>query len=297
MQKKEVYVIMHKLNKYLELTKPKVTLLNLLVGMTCFILAAYPTVDWVKLAVFSLVGYLAAGGCGVFNSVYDRDVDGLMARTSRRSIPSGYITTTKALTFGVGLIAASFITSYILFNPLTFLMLALGLLFYLLVYTVWLKRTSPWNVVIGGFAGCFAALSGWTAVVGTLSLLPLLVSLLDFLWTPGHLWGLAIKKVKEYQKARIPMLPVTAGLWRAAQITLAVNVLTISSSLLLPLFGLAGILYSAVAVAAGACFLFESAKLAVSPSEARGFRVFLASMPYLAALMVGLIVDKILLVA
>ena len=90
-----------KIDKYFELTKPKVTLLNLLVGVTCFILAAYPTIDWLKLAAFSIVGYLAAGGCGVLNSVYDRDVDKLMARTSKRAIPAGYITTNKALIFGI----------------------------------------------------------------------------------------------------------------------------------------------------------------------------------------------------
>ncbi len=120
-----------KIGKYLELTKPKVTLLNLLVGVTCFLLAAYPTVDWLKLVAFSIVGYLAAGGCGVLNSVYDRDVDKLMTRTSKRAIPSGYITSTKALTFGTALIVSSFAFSYFFFNPLTFLMLALGLVFYL----------------------------------------------------------------------------------------------------------------------------------------------------------------------
>ncbi len=95
-------------------------------------------------------------------------------------------------------------------------MIALGTAFYLMIYTVWLKRISPWNVVIGGFAGCFAALSGWTAAVNTLSLMPLLVAMLDFLWTPGHLWGLAIKKIKEYKHAGIPMLPVKIGIIRAS---------------------------------------------------------------------------------
>ena len=194
-------ILTEKTCKYFELTKPKVTLLNLLVGVTCFILAAYPTLDWLKLAAFSLVGYLAAGGCGVLNSVYDRDVDKLMIRTSKRAIPAGHITKNKALTFGIAMIAVSFVSSYYFFNPLTFLMLALGLVFYLLVYTIWLKRASPWNVVIGGFAGCFAALSGWTAAVNTISLVPLLVSTLDFLWTPGHLWGLAMKKMKEYKSS------------------------------------------------------------------------------------------------
>ncbi len=282
------------LDKYIELTKPKVTLLNLFVGVTCFILASFPKVDLPALFLFSVAGYMAAGGCGVLNCVYDANLDRLMKRTSSRAIPSGAITPVRALFFGSSMTAAGILISYFTFNGLTALMIFLGALFYVLVYTILLKRNSPWNVVIGGFAGCFAALSGWTAAMGTLSLLPLLISLVDFLWTPGHLWGLAIKKVREYNKAGIPMLPVTMGLRRASLITFSVNALTIVSSLLLPLLGLTGRLYSAVAISAGAWFLFENRKLVAYPSEASGFRLFLASMPYLALVMAGLVVDKIL---
>jgi protoheme IX farnesyltransferase len=282
--------------KYLELTKPKVTLLNLLVGVTCFFLAAYPTADWMKLAAFSVVGYLAAGGCGVLNSVYDQDVDKLMMRTSKRAIPAGYITTNKALIFGIAMVAVSFVFSYFLFNPLTVLMLALGLVFYLAVYTVWFKRASPWNVVIGGFAGCFAALSGWTAAVNTLSLVPLLVAGLDFLWTPGHLWGLAIKKMKEYKLAGIPMLPVKFGKNKAAKTIFWLNTATVAFSFLFPLLNLTGTIYSAIAVAAGIGFLAVSLCLAAFPSETGGFRVFLMSMPYLTCLMVGLMADKLIFI-
>ena len=283
-----------KIDKYFELTKPKVTLLNLFVGITCFILAAYPSINWINLAIFSVVGYLAAGGCGVLNSVYDQDVDKLMKRTSKRAIPQGYITTTNALTFGIGLIAISFVVSYVFFNPLTFLMLALGLIFYMLVYTVWLKRTSPWNVVIGGFAGCFAGFAGWAAAAGTLNLMALHVGTLDFLWTPGHLWGLAIKKMKEYKAAGIPMLPVKVGLNRAALVVFLLNAVTVAFSLLFPLFGFAGSIYLVFATLAGGAFLFQNRGLLSSASEAQGFKVFLASMPYLAFLMLGFILDKII---
>ena len=282
------------IKKYVELTKPKVTLLNLFVGVTCFILAAYPAISWLNLAVFSVVGYLAAGGCGVLNSVYDRDVDKLMMRTSKRAIPAGYITSTQALTFGVAMIAASFAVAYVYFNPLTFLMLAAGLVFYLLIYTVWLKRKSPWNVVIGGFAGCFAALSGWTAAVNTVSLVPLLVAGLDFLWTPGHLWGLAIKKMKEYKLAGIPMLPVKMGLNKTGQVVFFLNAVTVAFSFLFPMFGLTGLIYFVFALFAGGMFLVQSRGLLFSASESQGFKSFLASMPYLALLMIGLILDKII---
>ena len=173
-----------KIDRYLQLTKPKVTLLNLLVGVTCFVLAAFPAITWFKLALFAVIGYLAAGGCGVLNSFYDRDVDKLMTRTSKRAIPAGQVRSNDALILGVTMISASFAFAYFLFNPMTCLMLGLGTVFYLAIYTVWLKRISSWNVVIGGFAGCFAGLAGWTAAVNTLSLMPLLVAMLVFF---GHL--------------------------------------------------------------------------------------------------------------
>ncbi|HUK85452.1 MAG TPA: heme o synthase [Candidatus Acidoferrum sp.] len=289
-------IMKQKIGKYVELTKPKVTLLNLLVGVTCFVLAAFPTVDWLKLAVFAVIGYLAAGGCGVLNSVYDQDIDRLMLRTSKRAIPSGYVRQINGSVFGIVMIAGSFAISYLFFNPLTAIMVGVGAAFYLVVYTVWLKRISPWNVVIGGFAGCFAALSGWTAAVNTLSLMPLMVAMLDFLWTPGHLWGLAIKKMKEYKNAGIPMLPVTAGISKASKIVFLLNVLTVAFSFLLPLSHLTGIIYLVVAFGAGAIFLLQNRGLLLSASETNGLKVFLASMPYLTCLMLGLIVDKIILI-
>jgi protoheme IX farnesyltransferase len=284
------------INKYLQLTKPKVTLLNLFVGVTCFVLAAYPEVSWFKLALFCSDGYLAAGGCGVLNSFYDRDIDKLMPRTSKRAIPAGQVASNQALALGAAMISASLTLSYFLFNPLTLLMVILGTTFYLIIYTVWLKRISPWNVVIGGFAGCFAGLAGWTAAANTLSVMPFLIATLDFLWTPGHLWGLAIKKVKEYKYAGIPMLPVKAGVVKASQIVFGLNVLTVAFSFLFPLFNLVGIVYCGIALAAGSAFLFQNRGLLFSNQETYGFKVFTASMPYLACLMVGLIVDKLLLI-
>ncbi len=285
-----------KIEKYFELTKPKVTLLNLLVGVTCFLLAAFPVVDLFKLSIFAFIGYLAAGGCGVLNSVYDRDIDRLMARTSKRAIPAGYVPSKNALLFGLASIIASLVLACIFFNALTSLMLGLGVVFYLFVYTYWLKRASPWNVVIGGAAGCFAALSGWTAVANSVSLVPLLVSTVDFLWTPGHLWGLAIKKMKEYKSAGVPMLPVKVGLSKAGKIVFLSNAVTVAFSFLFPLLGLTGPIYLCFAFLGGGIFLLQNRGLLFSASEAYGFKAFVASMPYLACLMLGLILDKIFLI-
>ncbi len=281
------------LEKYVELTKPKVTLLNMLVGVTCFILAAFPRINWTMFAVFLIAGYLACGGCGALNCVFDQDIDKLMKRTSLRAIPSGTITPRIAMLFGSFLTGAGIAISYLFFNALTALMMILGAAFYLVVYTFLLKRTSSWNVVIGGLAGCFAALSGWTAAANTVSLLPILVSAIDFLWTPGHLWGLAIKKVKEYKAAGIPMLPVTVGIKKAAKIAFLFNGAAIAFSLVLPVLGLSGLVYCGIAVSAGVWLMFENRKLVVYPSESQGFRIFFTSMPYLAILMAGLLVDKI----
>jgi protoheme IX farnesyltransferase len=280
------------LEKYFELTKPKVTLLNLLVGVTCFVLGTFPQTNLPSFCIFLAVGYLAAGGCGVLNCVYDWDTDSLMPRTSKRAIPSGFVSIKKALSFGAVLIGVSIVLSQLFFNTLTTLMVIFGVVFYLLVYTILLKRASPWNVVIGGLAGCFAGLSGWTAATNTLNLAPLLIAAIDFLWTPGHLWGLAMKKVKEYRIAQIPMLPVTFGLGRAAQFILLFNAATVVSSLLIPLLGGAGSLFMLIASSSGFVFLLETSKLAISPTEHRGFRVFLMSMPYLTCIMLGLLADK-----
>jgi protoheme IX farnesyltransferase len=283
-----------KIGKYLELTKPKVTLLNLLVGVACFFLAVFPSVNWIALLVFCVVGYLVCGGCGVLNCVYDQSVDKKMERTSKRAIPSGAVTPLKAMFFGTVLTASGISISYVFFNALTAVMMILGAIFYLVVYTVLLKRKSSLNVVIGGTAGCFAALSGWAAASNTISLLPLLISTVDFLWTPGHLWGLAMKKTKEYRAAGIPMLPTVKSIRKTAQVIFIFNLAAIASSLVAPLLGLSGFLYCGVAVFGGTWFMLENRKLLLFPSENQGFRIFLISMPYLALLMIGLMMDKLL---
>jgi protoheme IX farnesyltransferase len=282
------------LDKYLEMTKPKVTLLNLLVGVTCFVLASFPSIDLLRLVLFLFVGYVTAGGCGVLNCVLDEKVDKLMERTSKRAIPSGVVTPKGALIFGMILTVGGLAISFFMFNFLTALMIFLGFIFYIPVYTVLLKRSSSWNVVIGGVAGCFAGLSGWTATGQALALTPLLLAAVGFLWTPAHLWGLAIKRNKDYKKAGIPMLPVVSGLERASQIVFLFNIATIGFSFLLPLFGLTGLLYLTIAVFAGVWLLIESRRLLIFHSESQGFKVFLISMPYLACLLTGLICDKVL---
>jgi protoheme IX farnesyltransferase len=289
-------LIEKKIPQYFKLTKPKVTLLNLLVGVTSFVLAGFPVINYSKLLLFCLIGYLGVGGNGVLNSVYDKDIDKLMARTRDRAIPSGNISSKKGLLFGTIMIGSSCVLSLIFFNVSTALMIALGSASYLIVYTIWLKRLTPWNVVIGGFAGCFAAFAGWSAANGALSWIPFIIAALDFIWTPGHLWGLAIKRVSEYRKAGVPMLPVKVGISKASQIVFWLNMLTVVFSFAFLLTGSVGLVYSLAAIIVGAFLIFQSRELLFSSSQFAGFRAFRASMPYLLCLMFALVFDKFVFV-
>jgi protoheme IX farnesyltransferase len=279
---------------YLELTKPKVTLLNLLVAVTSFILAEFPSVDWTELAAFLAIGYLAVGGSCALNCYYDLDIDALMGRTSRRAIPSGKIRPKGAFAMGTAMLSAGAVSSYLAFGPLTTAVILAGAIIYVGVYTKWLKRSTRWSVVIGGISGSLAAVYGWTATGSIITLVPLLIAALDFLWTPGHLWGLAIKNVDDYRRAHVPMLPVLEGAKRSSSYILAFNAATIGLSFLFPALGMAGLVYTSVAAVAGCCLLKESVKLGASPTPTQAFKVFFTSMPYLALLMAALLVDKVL---
>jgi protoheme IX farnesyltransferase len=280
------------LTEYLELTKPKVTALNVAVGITCFALAELPKIDWSTLITFSVVAYLAVGGCGALNSFYDKDLDRLMDRTRRRAIPSGAVSPPHALAYGAVLLGSGLLFAYFVFSRLAFAMIAIGAVAYLLIYTVWLKRRTRWNVVIGGVSGSFAALSGWAATGNMISLAPMLVALLDFLWTPGHLWGLAIARVNDYRRAGVPMLPVKTDLSATSRYVFLFNALTFVSSLLPPLFGLAGLVYTMVAAFAGTMLMWRSWRLWKSPSEELGLRLFMLSVVYLSCIMAALIIDR-----
>jgi protoheme IX farnesyltransferase len=291
----DIYGLTLKISEYLELTKPKVTLLNLLVGVTSFILAGFPSLNLLSLATFILLSYLTVGGCGALNCYLDRDIDKLMSRTSQRSIPSGAIQPIKALLFGASLASVGLLGVYFVFGTLTLTMFSLGVAFYLFVYTIWLKRKTTWNVVIGGVSGGFAAVAGWTATGVALTPMPLLLSLLDFAWTPGHLWSLTMKAVKEYEKAAIPMLPVVFGLKRTAEYVFFFNAATFGLSLLFPLLGLTGLVYLTIVAVAGIKLLVESGRLLGSQSAIQAFKVFMLSMPYLACVMLAMLADKVFL--
>ncbi len=274
------------------MTKPKVTLLNLFVGATCFVVAGSTSLDLLGFLAFLLVGYLTVGGCGALNCFYDRDLDRLMTRTSKRALPSGRVQPSAALIFALASILSGLMITYFWFGLLTLAFVMSGMLFYLVIYTLWLKRTSRWSVVIGAAAGSFAAFSGWTATGSTVALTPILVGLLDFLWTPGHLWGLAMKRVDEYAAARVPMLPNVSGFRNASRLIAVFNILTVGVSIAPWAIGITGSIYLLVAIVAGSGLLVTSLRLLKLPSRKNGLRLFLFSIPYLASLMIALIADK-----
>ncbi len=270
---------------YAELVKPKVTVLNLAVGVICFILAGGAVLSS-QFLLFAVAGALVAGGCGAVNCWYDRDIDAAMDRTSRRSIPGGRVHAGHAFFFGGILLAAGLAIMALKFPPLTLAFAATGAAIYLAVYTAWLKRSSPANIVVGGIAGSCAALSGWAAAGGAFpAAAPLFIAVLGFLWTPGHFWSLAIRRSEEYRSAGVPMLPVIAGPERTASAVRSWNLATVIFALLPPFIGLTGPLYLAAALPAGLLYGSGSFRLSLSPENAVAERLFHLSNVFLVVIL------------
>src|SRR5664280_144882 len=197
------------LSDYVELTKPKVQSLLLLTTITTMYVAGDPSP--LLVALTCLGGYLSAGGAGAVNHWFDRDIDARMARTATRPVPSGRVSPRAALAFGCTLAALSLIELSLAVNPLAAALSFSGFLGYVFVYTMWLKRRTPQNIVIGGAAGAFPPAIGWLAVTGGLDVMPLLMFAIVFAWTPPHFWSLSLGAHGDYQRAGVPMLPVVAG--------------------------------------------------------------------------------------
>jgi protoheme IX farnesyltransferase len=249
---------------------------------------------WARALVLALAVLGASASAGAFNQYYERDHDRLMARTRSRAFVTGALNASPAWLYLIGsmLIASVAAVAWVL-NPISALFVFLGAFFYGVVYTVWLKRRTWWNIVIGGLAGSFAVLAGAAAVDPTLGPLPLLLSLVLFLWTPPHFWSLAIAHRSDYAEAGVPMLPVVAGEARAARAVLAAAILLAVASLLPMLFG-AGPVYLAGAVAGGVYFIARAGALSRAPSRRTAIASFLASLVQLSLLLIAASVDSLL---
>ncbi len=284
---------------FLALTKPRVMSLVVFTGL-CGLLAApqsiHPTLAFTAVLCIAL----GAGAAGALNQWYEADLDALMKRTENRPLPAGRMDKESALHFGVGLSFFSVLLLGTATNWFAAALLAGSILYYVLIYTVWLKRRTPQNIVIGGAAGAFPPLIGWAAVTGSLAPLPLLLFLIVFLWTPPHSWALALFVKTDYARAGVPMMPVAAGESSTRKQIIAYTIPMIAAALAPWALGYAGIIYGAVAAIGSAGFLFCSLKVGLRTTGADDSMgpekaLFGFSILYLFALFGAIAVDRIML--
>lgn len=278
---------------YLALTKPGVVLLLMVTAVAGMFLATEPA-GMVPLSILlpATIGLaLAMMASAAINQIMDQKIDAIMARTEKRPIVTGKINTRAAVAFAVALAALSMALLYFLVNPLTAWLTLFGFVGYAFIYTLYLKRATPQNIVIGGLAGAIPPLLGWSSVTGDVHPYALLLVLIIFVWTPPHFWALAIHRAEEYAKAEIPMLPVTHGIPFTRESVLYYTVLLFLSSLLPYLTGMSGLIYLVSAVILGVVFLHHAVRLRFSEDPKLPMKTFGYSITYLFVLFAALLVD------
>jgi heme o synthase len=245
--------------------------------------------------VWTMVGgYLAAGGAGAINCAFDEDIDINMGRTSRRPVPSGRISAHNAMIFGLVLSALSVAVMLAFTTPLATFFSTMGIIYYTLFYTRWLKRRTWQNIVIGGGAGALPPLVGWTAVTGALSLPAILLFMIVFYWTPPHFWALALVKQKDYTRAGVPMLPVVAGESETRWQILVYSAMMVAISLVLTPLGAMGVIYLVLATLLGAIFLRSAWVVWRRGDQAAIWGLYTYSLLYLALLFAAMVADRLL---
>jgi protoheme IX farnesyltransferase len=275
----------------LELTKPRIVSLMLMTGLPALMIAS-GGLPARRVALAAIVGTaLAAGAGSSFNQYLDRDIDRLMERTSRRPLPAGILRPAHALGLGFLLAALSWIVLAGWANLLAASIALASILYYAVVYTLWLKRRTPQNIVIGGGAGTAAPLIAWAAVTGRLDLTAIVLAAIIFFWTPPHFWALALNRRDDYLRAGIPMLPVTHGPDETRRQIAVYSVALVLVTLLPVLLGAAGPVYGIPALALGAAFVFQALRLLRTRSSAHATRLFHFSILYLFLIFVFLTVD------
>jgi protoheme IX farnesyltransferase len=281
------------------LLKPRVVSLVVLTGLIGLLIAPGHLNPVLGVAAVLCIA-VAAGASGAINMWYDRDIDAVMHRTAKRPIPAGLIAPGEALGFGIALACASVIVMALATNIVAAGILALSIGFYVFVYTMWLKRRTPQNIVIGGAAGAFPAVIGWAAVTGNVTAMPILLFAIAFLWTPPHFWSLALYACKDYERAGVPMLPVTAGA-RVTRWNILVYTLILGAVAMLPwALGYAGMVYGITAIVLNAGFILSAVRVLLDKQDAAGVSLtndaparaaFRFSLAYLAILFLAVAVD------
>ena len=273
------------------LTKPRIISLLLVTTIAPMFVAGNP--GWLLVLVVGVGGYLMAGGANAVNMYLDSDIDTRMSRTRLRPIPSGRMAPRAVLAFGVALATAATFLLARFTNVLTALLALGGFYFYVFVYTRWLKRTTPQNIVIGGAAGAFPPLVGWAAMTGAIDLTAVYLFLIVFYWTPPHFWALALLKQRDYGRAGVPMAPLVWGERETMRQMMWYNVILIALTLLPATFGAFGIIYLVSAIVLGAMLLVGVIRVGTSAEWTKpAWRVYKFSLLYLALLFIAMVIDR-----
>jgi heme o synthase len=289
------------LSDWIALLKPRVMTLVVFTGVIGLLIAPGHLHPVLALTAVLCIA-VAAGACGAINMWYDRDIDAVMRRTRNRPIPAGRIEPGAALGFGVTLAVGAVIMMGLAVNLAAASVLALSVAFYVFVYTIWLKRRTPQNIVIGGAAGAFPPVIGWASVTGSIDLLPLVLFAIVFFWTPPHFWSLALFANADYQRAGVPMLPVVAGARETRRQIVIYTLLLVPLSLVPWIMGFSGLIYGLSALLLGAGFLIVAWRVAADRQDASGVSLtkdapargaFKYSIVYLFALFGAIAVDRL----
>lgn len=281
------------MKNYVEVTKPPIVFLLVFTSFATMIVAWTQTLQPLTptLLIAGIAAITAASaGCDTLTSYVDRDIDKVMHRTRHRPIPSGRISPSRALAWGLLLAAFGLAVAYWI-NLLSFVWIALGVLDNVVVYSLLLKRRSSLNIILGGVSGGLPVMFGWSAVTNGIALLPILLAALVVLWIPGHIWSLAIFTKDDYERARVPMLPVVTKLNTALRCIVSTIVLMIPFSLWIFFAGHFGLVYLVTAILFGAWVLYVNMKLFFHPSNEMAYKAFKVSSPYLFALFCAMIID------
>lgn len=278
---------------YFELLKPRVMSLVVFTGLVGLVVAPgsiNPVIGFTALLCIAI----GAGASGALNMWYDADIDAKMARTENRPVPSGRVTPGEALGFGMTLSIGSVIVMALAVNNTAAFLLAFTIFFYAVIYTMWLKRSTPQNIVIGGAAGAFPPMIGWAAVTGTVTLPSIVLFLIIFMWTPPHFWALALFRSQDYAKAGVPMLPVVAGERETRRQIMLYSLLLVAVTLVPGTIGLAGAIYMSAAAVLGLIFLVAAFRVWRAPEgdHKSAKRLFAYSILYLFLLFSVLLVEQ-----
>jgi len=281
------------LREIFEVSKPRIIILLVITAVTSMYAGSKlvgPEIGYLEILHIIIAGSLASAGSSALNHYYDRDIDSKMKRTSNRPIPSGRIVDSRVLVYGLGVSVFSVIYAALIINYLCAFFVALGIFFYVIIYTMWLKRLNSSNIVIGGFAGSAASMAGWSAATGSIDILGFLIGFLVFVWTPSHFWCLAMKLRDDYAEANVPMLPVLIGMERTSKYILANTIILLPYSLLLYAFGM-GIVYTIIAVITGGLMLAYHYKLTKTPTSDFAWKAYKVTAPYLTIIFIGIALD------